>query len=151
MTWGCLTAYGTGELIRINGNINSASYIDILSKGLVKTIENFPLNPKKAIFMHDNAPPHMAKITKEWLKNNKIKVMEWPAQSPDLNPIENLWEIIDKKIRKRTVKASNCNELWEIIKEEWANIDEEIVRKLYISMTTRISKLYEADGGYTKY
>jgi transposase len=57
--------------------------------------------------MHDNARIHTSKVTKEWINVNKINVMEWPAQSPDMNPIENLWDIIDRKIRKTPIKPSN--------------------------------------------
>lgn len=151
MVWGCITGNGVGELIRIDGNIDTTKYIKILGDGLIKTIEKHDINEKKVIFQQDNAPPHKSKTTLDWLKQNKIKVLNWPAQSPDLNPIENLWEIIDKKIRKNEIQPKNCDELWEIIKHEWNNIDLNIIRSLYLSMTKRIQAVYDKKGGYTKY
>lgn len=151
MVWGCLTGEGTGELIRIDGNVNTDKYIKILEQGLIKTIEDYDFDAKKVLFMQDGAPAHTAKATLNWLKLQGINKIDWPAQSPDLNPIENLWEIIDKKIRSRDVKPSNANELWNAVSEEWKNIDKSLVRNLYLSMNRRITQVLEKKGGYSKY
>jgi transposase len=151
MVWGCITAEDVGELVLIDGIMDSKKYIEILKAGLIKTIEKKGLDPKKVIFQHDNDPKHTAKITKEWLSRNKIEVMSWPAQSPDMNPIENLWDIIDRKIRKRTEKPKNKEELWAAVREEWYALDNEVVRNLYLSMTDRIGDLKNAKGSYTRW
>ncbi|KAI4891561.1 hypothetical protein NFI96_026947, partial [Prochilodus magdalenae] len=72
------------------------------------------------VFQHDNDPKHTAKATKDWLKKNHIKVMEWPSQSPDLNPIENLWRELKVRVAKR--QPTNLHDLERICKEEWAKI-----------------------------
>jgi transposase len=151
IVWGCITGEGTGELVRLKSKVDSNAYIKILEDGLLRTIENKNLDPNKVIFMQDNAPIHTSRITKEWLNLHKINVMDWPPQSPDINPIENLWEIIDKKIRKRSIQPSNLEELWLAIKEEWDNIDKELIRKLYLSMPKRVKVLKECGGKYTKW
>jgi transposase len=151
LAWGCITSEGVGELIRIDGIMDANKYVSILSNGLLKTMENYGLDTNKVIFMHDNDPKHTAKKTKEWLYVNKINCLAWPPQSPDMNPIENLWDIIDRKIRKRKERCSNKEELWEMIKWEWYNLDKDIIRNLYLSMTQRINDLKKNKGGYTKW
>jgi transposase len=151
MTWGCLTSEGTGELVRLNGKIDSAKYIQVLRDDLIKTIDNFNFDLREVKFMQDNAPIHTAKSTMDWLKINKINVLDWPACSPDLNPIENLWEIIDQKIRKSPEKPKTLDELWNIIKRIWYSIDKDKVRNLYLSMPNRINSCVEAKGSHIKY
>jgi transposase len=151
MAWACITSKGVGRIVRINGIMNAEKYIDILEEGLIGTMEDHELLPSSSLFMQDNDPKHTARKTKEWLSRNQINVLDWPAQSPDMNPIENLWNIVDQRLRKRERKPANVDELWEMVKLEWKSINKEVIRDLYLSMTARIAALKKAKGGYTKY
>ena len=77
---------------------------------------------KKAIFMHDNAPCHRARKVTAWLGRKRIKILTWPPQSPDLNPIENVWDKIFDAIRKRENQPNSIGQLKSAILEEWKNL-----------------------------
>jgi transposase len=150
MVWGCIISQGAGYLCRIDGGLDAELYRDILAGEFVQTLEWYSLSKEQVIFQHDNDPKHTARITKEWLEENKVTVLKWPAQSPDLNPIENLWNEVDRRIRNRH-KPSNRDELWTTIEEEWENIEPEFCMKLIETMPQRIKDVLKAKGGYTRW
>ncbi len=100
MVWGCMSAAGTGELQFIEFN-------DILKQRL----------GRRAVFQNDNDPKHTSKTTTALLKKLRVKVMDWPSMSPDLNPIEHLWGILKRKVEER--KVSNIQQLLDVVLEEW--------------------------------
>ncbi len=86
------------------------------------------------VFQHDDDPKHTTKATKERLKKKYIKVLEWPSQSPDLNPIENLW----RELKVRVAKRQTQNYLERICKEEWDKIPPEMCANLVANYTRLI-------------
>ena len=123
-------------------------YIDILKKNLRASVEKMGLR-NDYLFQQDNDPKHKAKNTQLWLLYNTPKRLETPPQSPDLNPIEHLWQYLETQIRKRHI--SNKRDLQNALKEEWENIPPSYCADLVKSMPSRIQAVIAAKGNPTKY
>ncbi len=100
------------------------------------------------IFQQDLAPAHTAKGTKSWFNDHGVTVLDWPANSPDLNPIENLWGIVKRKMRD--TRPNNADDLKAPVKETWASIPPQQCHKL-ITMPRQIEAVIKAKGAPTKY
>lgn len=150
MVWGCFAKNGVGNLDFIPTTMTKEVYIDLLNRNLKESARKLGLT-RSFTFQQDNDPKHTAKVVQQWFQQQHIKVMDWPAQSPDLNPIENLWNELDRKLRRRPDQPKNVKELENFLKEEWAKIDQETTAKLVGSMPRRIQAVKEAKGGHTKY
>ena len=98
MVWGCLSHQGPGYLCKINGSLDRATYISILKDELLETIEYYGLDDEDIVFQQDNAAIHKSKAPMKWLEEQNFELMDWPAKSPDLSPIENIWAILKKRL-----------------------------------------------------
>ena len=151
LIWSCITSKGIGNLTKIEGYMNSEVYCQILERDLLGTLDLYSLDRDHIIFQHDNDPKHSSKKTRSWLKDHKLHILDWPPQSPDLNPIENLWNILKYRLVKYEKPASGVIELWERAKEEWSRIPLEKCLELIDSMPKRIAEVIRAKGGHTRY
>ncbi|KAG2462346.1 TCB1 transposase, partial [Polypterus senegalus] len=144
MLWGCFSAAGTGRLVRIKGKMTAAMYRDILDENLLQSALDLRLG-RRFIFQQDNDP----KISKEWLQDNSVNVLEWLSQSPDLNLIEHLWRDLKMAVRRRF--PSNLMELEKCCKEEWAKLAKDRCAKLVASYSKRLEAVIAAKGTSTKH
>jgi transposase len=150
MVWGCLCFNGVGTLCRVQGNINSEKYIDILDTNLWPVIvRHFPNG--SYLFQDDNAPVHRSRRTQEFIARNRIKGMSWPAQSPDLNIIENVWLYIKRKLQSQLHNINSADELFQHTLRIWQDINLHYVRNLYNSVPRRIQQVIRLKGHLTKY
>ncbi len=131
MVWGCISAYGMGSLHVLEGTMNSERYI--------KVLEQHMLPSRRRLFQQDNAKPHTAAIIIAWLRSRRVRVLNWPACSPDLSPIENIWCIIKRKIHQR--RPQTLQQLETYIRQEWDQIPTPKLQKLLTSMP-RCFKLF---------
>ncbi len=93
MVWGCISAYGMGSLHVLEGTMNAERYIKVLEQHMLPSRWRL-FQGRPSVFQQDNAKPHTAAITTAWLRSRRVRVLNWPACSPDLSPIENIWRII---------------------------------------------------------
>ena len=99
--------------------------------------------------MQDNVPCHKAEIVLSFLQEEGIAVMKWSPQSPDMNPIENVWKIIGEKAQNRN--PQNIDDLWGFLKEEWESITTTFCKKLIGSCGRRCNEVIQCKGKFTKY
>jgi transposase len=152
--WGCIDYTFKGKLVILppNTHMNSTIYCNtILNDNGYPMYQQVMEEYGDAVWQDDGAKYHTSKMVKEWRQSMKMTRMEWPAQSPDLNPIENLWHIIKISICKRRYKIHSAAELGEIILEEWDKIDTGVIQKIIRSMRNRCWAVISAKGGHTKY
>lgn len=150
MIWGCITWYGVGTICKVDGNINAVKYREILDNHLWPVLaRHFADKPYR--FQDDNAPVHRARIIEEFKRENDIHGMTWPAQSPDLNIIENVWLRIKRSLQRTAQNINNPQELFAAIEAIWVELTVDYIRNLYNSIPRRILAVIRSKGFLTKY
>jgi transposase len=104
------------------------------------------MKAEEVIYMHDNARPHQAKVSVKWLEAHGIECLEWPANSPDLNPIENLWSELKRRLGNYEEVPKGMLELWERVQVVWDNLVPEYCQKLIESMPRHMAMVLERKG-----
>lgn len=148
MVWGSMSWAGAGNLAFITDKMDSAQYVAILKSNLKASTRKLRMG-SQFIFQQDNDPKHTSILAQKYLQENSIEMLQWPSQSPDLNPIEHLWSILENKIGARSCKTKE--ELIIKIRESWMSITQNETKKLVESMPNRLLEVIKAKGGPTRY
>ena len=145
--WGAFSAKGPIGLCLFTGIMDGAFYREILTENLFDNANT--VMGRRWIFMQDNDPKHKATEMMNLLKQKCPKLLDWPSNSPDLNPIENLWAIIKRDVELRRPK--NLSELECFLEEEWAKIPNSLLINLVNSMPRRCEEVIEKNGERISY
>jgi transposase len=149
MVWACFSAAGKSQIAFLTGRQKSADYISTLGNYLLPFLVT--KHDDGYIFQQDNASIHASRETTAWLESNEIVRMEWPALSPDLNPIENLWAVLVRKIYAGGRQFHGLDELKREIERAWHQIPLTTLHSLVDSMPKRCFQVGLTRGGKTKY
>jgi len=152
MIWGCMARDGVGRLKVLDGTVTARKYIDeVLEPKLARSAADiFGPGSQEYVFQQDGAPCHTAKICSKWFTDNNVEVLDWPGNSPDLNPIENLWARLKRLVAAK--RPSNKTQLIEAIISSWHHtITKDELKALVNSMPRRCLAVIKSKGYPTKY
>ncbi|KAG1580701.1 hypothetical protein G6F47_012583 [Rhizopus delemar] len=155
MVWGCITHDGPEYACWIHGrSMKAIDYVNILETTLMESLKYYGYNPEDIYFQQDKDPKHTSKLAKQWFVDNNFTsdhIYSWPAQSPDLKPIEHVWHHLKLKLSVYDTKAKGVHELWEIIEKEWNTFAVDECRRYIDSIPDRCKAVIKAKGGHTRY
>ena len=147
MIWGGISFNRKTDLRKVRGNLIAVRYCaDIITPVIVPYIANRNAD----VLQQDNARCHTARHAQNVLAANHINTLDWPAKSPDLSPIEHLWDYLGRTVRGRN-DVNNVNDLERALHEEWARGPRQFIQRLINSMRRRCMAVIQARGGHTRY
>ncbi|UYV82334.1 Transposase [Cordylochernes scorpioides] len=145
MVWGAIAYDSRSPLLRIQGTMTAQRYVDdVLRPVTLPYLQGVP----NALYQQDNARPHTARISQETLQD--VQMLPWPPYSPDLSPIEHVWDIIGGRLHALPQPRSE-DELWQMVEREWRAIPQDAIRTLIDSLPRRVAACIAVRGGPTCY
>jgi transposase len=159
MVWACIMHGRKGPIIILEypggrgGGMTAARYIEQVLEGAWKLFSANVLQEtgRRPIFQQDGASAHTAKVTLKWFTNNSVTLLPHPPSSPDLSPIENLWDILKTRIAARGRVPTSQQELEDAVREAWDSITTDEINHFIAQMPDRLQAVINAQGGHTKY
>ena len=149
MVWAGIWSTGRTDLVVVNGNMNWRRYLnDVIIPVVQPKLQRIG---NGAIFQDDNARPHRARAVQDYLRQHGIQRMDWPAKSPDMNPIEHLWDLLERRVRSRPQVPQTLAQMRQALIDEWRNIPQVEITNLINSMRRRCTELFRENGGHTHY
>lgn len=150
LVWGGICFGGRSDLVIIHGNLNSDRYVrDILEPHVLAFAG--AIDPERFVLVDDNARPHRAHCVDNFLEDHGIERMIWPAKSPDMNPIENVWGLLKRRISRLIRPEDTIQDLENVLVREWDDLPQEYLDKCVLSMRRRTQACVRSMGSHTKY
>lgn len=151
MVWGAINARFRSELVVINGNLTAQGYVNqVLQPTLLPLLDQHG-GRNQLVFQHDNATPHSARFTRQFLQGNGVNVMPWPAMSPDMNCIEHVWDILGRRVNQHVPQPETREQLIDVLQHYWDTLPQRDILHLVMSMHRRLRACLAANGGHTRY
>ncbi len=150
--WGIFSWHTLGPSVSIEYHLNATAYLSIIADH-VHPFMTTVYSSSDGYVQQDNAPCLKAQIISDWFleHDNEFTLLKWPPQSPDLNPIEHLWDVVEREIHIMDVQPTNLQQLRDAFMPIWTSISEECFQHLVKSMPRRIKAVLNAKGGPTLY
>ncbi len=149
--WGVFSHHGKLPLQRSEGSFTKQKYLEICEYTLLPWAALVYGNVRNLVLQEDNCGPHRAVALRNYMNEGRVTRMDWPAQSPVLNTIENAWSYMKSYFRKQPRHPKNKDECWNNVTKLWSELSLSYFHNLIGSMATRIQEILEKNGGSTKY
>jgi transposase len=147
MFWVSLARGRATSLFPIFGTMNNEAYISLLDMKVLPWLKK--QRNRGMVLQQDNTPAHVSWVTKQFFLTKRLQVLDWPPNSPDLNPIENAWSVLKDKVAVRLPKS--LQELEAIAAEEWGKLTKSFFENLIDSVPRRIEQVIARNGGKADY
>ena len=151
LIWGAIWMGGRSELYITRQSMNSERYVELLEQFVYPISFQLGDPATQWRFMDDNAPPHRSRVAQAFKTQSGIRSIDWPARSPDLNPIENLWSWMKMNVRKQIRPGDTLNRLELVLRQSWLSIPQQSIDNLIEGMPKRLRETIESHGNHSSY
>ena len=151
MIWGGFTTTHKLDFIAILfGQRTAIDFVEIAYNGVLGPFLDAQEDASRLVLMEDGAPLHKSKVAANWRETHRIEKIVWPPNSPDLNPIENMWKLLKDALQKKR-RPKNKEQMWVAVEVEWMAIPQSKLESLVASLPERMRDVCAADGGHTRW
>ena len=149
MVWGGICGDQKTEVVVIRQTLTAQRYRDQVLHPVV--IPFMQRQRQGLLLQQDNARPHNAGLTLDFLNRRNIQLLPWPSRSSDMSPIRHLWDHLGRQLRHHDQRPTTITQLEQTLREEWQQIQYDVIRRLTFSMRRCILACINANWGHTRY